>query len=84
MAHRLVRVALLILVGILGWWGVILGTAGLLVLLLSMNSFGLPYLWPLIPFDGKALLSIVIRQPLTFRNKGPRRLLRLDPTRGTT
>jgi len=83
MAHRLVRVALIILGGIIGWWGIILGSAGLFALLLSMNSFGLPYLWPLIPFDGKALLSIFVREPLTHRAKGPKRILRLDPRGGT-
>lgn len=82
MAHRLVRIALLILAGLLGWWGIGAGTAALFLLLLSMNSFGLPYLWPLIPFDGRALSSILLRRPLTQRGVAPRIILSLQPQRG--
>jgi len=28
------------------------------------KSFGIPYLWPLIPFDGPALLRVIFRYPI--------------------
>jgi stage V sporulation protein AF len=81
-AHRLVRIALLVLGGALGWWGLLLGTAALLTLLLSMDSFGLPYLWPLLPFDFRALTTVLLRRPLTAKDTAPRRILRLHPQGG--
>ena len=32
-----------------------------------MKSFGKPYLYPLIPFNFKALLKSVIRYPIPYR-----------------
>lgn len=63
-ALRLFRYLLFILVAIWGGWGFI---AGLLVTLLCLgftNSFGLPYLYPLIPFNGKALVRLLFRFPI--------------------
>jgi len=28
------------------------------------KSFGIPYLWPLVPFDGPALLRVLFRYPI--------------------
>jgi stage V sporulation protein AF len=47
-----------------GWWG--LGIASLITLLVFglTKTFGIPYLWPLIPFDGPALLRVIFRYPI--------------------
>lgn len=82
MAHRLVRISLIVLTGIFGWYGLIGGSAALFAYLSTMTAWGIPYLWPLIPFDFSALASILIREPLTYSRKGPRRLLRLNPRHG--
>lgn len=63
-ALRLFRYVLFLGAVVGGWWG--LG-AGLLVTLLTMGltkSFGIPYLWPLVPFDGPALLRVLFRYPI--------------------
>ncbi|PZN07188.1 spore germination protein [Thermaerobacter sp. FW80] len=66
-AFRLLRVGLLILAGTLGVPGFLLGILASFVLLLSTRSFGVPYLWPLVPFDGRALVRMLLRQPMTVR-----------------
>lgn len=82
MAHRLVRIVLLILGGLFSWWGLAAGFVAMSAVLLSTSSFGIPYLWPLIPLDVASLTSILIRQPLTFSRKGPKAILHLKPQRG--
>lgn len=63
-ALRLFRFVVFFGAVIAGWWG--LG-AGLLITFLTMGltkSFGIPYLWPLIPFDGPAFLRVIFRYPI--------------------
>ncbi|HEY8393276.1 MAG TPA: spore germination protein [Thermaerobacter sp.] len=66
-AFRLVRVVLLVLAGTAGIPGLLAGFLATFVLLLSTRSFGVSYLWPLIPWDGRALLRMLLRQPMTMR-----------------
>ena len=68
-ALKLTRMLFLILVALLDVWGLILGTAGLFVMLLSTRPIlGRGYLYPVIPFDGKALGRLLIRQPISRKN----------------
>ena len=63
-AIRLFRYVLFFGAVIAGWWG--LGAA-LIIILLEFGltkSFGIPYLWPLLPFDGPALLRVIFRYPI--------------------
>lgn len=62
-AIKFLRIMLLVLTGIFGFWG-FCGGAVIVVVLLATNSTlngRRNYLYPLIPFDGKALLSLVAR-----------------------
>lgn len=65
MAHRLVRILLLVAIflgGKIGFWVTVLGV---FLFLASTKSFGIPYLWPLIPFQANALKEIFFRTPIS-------------------
>lgn len=81
MAVRLWRVVLLLGAGLgrLIGLGVLL-SVNLLVLALT-RSFGVSYLWPLIPFDGRALLGVLVRKPIPTDSCRPRAYNPRDPDR---
>lgn len=62
-AFKFLRVALLLLTAALGLWGYLLGIVLLLVLLATNRTANgrRSYLYPLIPFSGRALLSMFVR-----------------------
>ena len=62
-AFKFLRMALLALTAIFGIWGFAVGLALILVLLATNKTANgkRSYLYPLIPFDGKALASLVFR-----------------------
>ncbi|MDD4345509.1 MAG: spore germination protein [Desulfitobacteriaceae bacterium] len=70
-ANRLARLFLVILTGLFNFWGLLVGTILLFMLLLQTKSFGVPYLWPLIPLDIKALGTTLVRSPVPIKNKRP-------------
>ncbi|NLW06413.1 MAG: spore germination protein [Clostridia bacterium] len=78
MANTLVRIALLIGVGLFGLTGFTTVLLAVFILLVTTKSFGLPYLWPLVPFNGSALLDIFIRPPVPLQNLRARVLQPLD------
>lgn len=63
-ALKYVRIAMLCMTALCGWWGILLGTALLLVLLITapMPEDRARYFYPLCPFDGGALASLFIRR----------------------
>lgn len=63
-AIRLFRYLLFFGAVLAGWWG--LGAALIVVMLVFglTKSFGIPYLWPLVPFDGPAFLRVIFRFPI--------------------
>ena len=68
-ALKLTRMLFLLLVALLDVWGLILGTVGLLVMLLTTKPIlGRGYLYPLIPFNKKALGRLLVRQPISRKN----------------
>ena len=62
-AFKFMRMGLLILTALLGGWGYGAGLVGIVILLLTnVTVTGMRhYLYPLIPFDGKALKSLFFR-----------------------
>ena len=62
-AFKFMRIGLVILVQFLNFVGFAAGCVGILILLISNKTVNekRSYLYPLIPFDGKALLSLFIR-----------------------
>ena len=68
-ALKLTRMLFLILVALLDGWGLALGTVGLLVMLATTKPIlGRGYLYPVFPFDGKALGRLLVRQPISRKN----------------
>ena len=63
-AIKFMRILLLILTALLGGWGLLLGTLVMLALIATNGTVcsGKGYLYPLVPFDGKALRSLLIRR----------------------
>lgn len=81
MANRLFRLGLLILAGVLGLPGFMAGLLGILLLLIFTRPFGVPYLWPVAPFNAKALKSVLVRSPVPILNSRPSILKPLDRSR---
>ena len=68
-ALKLMRMVILLLIAAFDVWGLIAGIA-LLVFLLATTKpiLGKGYLYPLYPFNGKALSRILLRHPISRRN----------------
>ena len=68
-ALKLTRMLFLILVALLDVWGLVAGVIGLFLLLLSTKPIlGRGYLYPVLPFDAKALGRLIIRHPISKEN----------------
>jgi stage V sporulation protein AF len=80
-ANRLLRLFILLLTGIFRLPGFIAGVVASFVFLVLTRSFGVPYLWPLIPFDLKGLGSVIVRPPVAVQRSRPSVLKPLDPDR---
>ncbi|MDK2822570.1 MAG: stage sporulation protein [Clostridia bacterium] len=81
LANRYIRYFLLLSVASLGLIGFIGGILVVLLFLAFMKSFGVPYLWPLIPFDWRGFKSILVRSPVPIQNIRPGILKPIDKTR---
>lgn len=64
LAIRLGRYFLLALTALWRLPGLIVGLIVIFLYLLTLRSQGVPYLWPLVPFNGKALVSLLFRHPV--------------------
>jgi len=81
MANRLVRLFLLILTGFFHLPGLVMGTLAVFILLAGSRSFGVPYLWPLVPFSWPAFKAVLLRSPVPVSDIRPRALHPRDATR---
>ncbi len=71
LANRIVRLVLLAAVAAFSVPGLVVSTTVILIFLTVERSMNRPYMWPIIPFDAKAMLSIIFRQPLLYNRKRP-------------
>jgi stage V sporulation protein AF len=69
LANRIIRLALLISVFFFHEIGFVVVSTFVFLYLALERSFNVPYLWPLIPFNGAALLNIILRRPLPTNKK---------------
>lgn len=79
---KLFRFLLIILVSFLKVWGLLAGLAIILLIFLKTKSFGVPYMWPILPFNWNGLKSYLIRSStLGVGTSRPAYLKTLDSTR---
>lgn len=83
-AVRIVRLFLLIITSLFQLPGIIVGTLLVFAYLVRTKSLGVPYLYPLIPFNAREMLAVIVRTPVTARNKRPAIFHTLDPVRQAT
>lgn len=79
-SSSMLRVMMMVPAAFVGFYGVAFGFLGMLVHLATLESFGVPY------FDSFShatdIQDTVVRTPLWFMNKRPRRIAHGDTTRG--
>lgn len=80
-ANRFIRYVIIFSTAILGVYGFIGGLLLVIIFLALTKSFGVPYLWPLIPFNWQGLKSIIIRSPVPIQNVRFGILKPIDSTR---
>ncbi|KAA9024231.1 spore germination protein [Niallia endozanthoxylica] len=76
-ALRMLRFPILILAGIFGLYGVVVGIIFIFNHMLSLKSFGVPYMSPVSPGNAQGLKDVIIRSPLWWM---PKRPVFLQPT----
>lgn len=69
-AFKFLRVLLLILSGIFGFWGFIVGIVlGIIIMASTKTLTGRPYFYPLIPFNPKKLIKLIFRTRIKAKNE---------------
>ncbi len=68
---RLLRFPMLFLAGTLGLYGIGLGALGILVHIMTLRSFGVPYFTPVVPLTFKELMDTLIRAPIWAKTRRP-------------
>ncbi len=72
---RLINYLLILFAGTFGMFGLINGLTLVTWHLVSLHSFGMPYMYPLVPFDMQAMKDTFIRAPFKNNKKQPGMLL---------
>lgn len=81
LALRLLRFPLIIMAGAFGLYGVMIGLIVIANHLLSLKSFGIPYLSPLVPGNYQGMKDLLARSPLWWMRKRPSFLQPVDQTK---
>ena len=61
LANKLVKLLLILIVGLFGSIGFVIGFTLLVILLGAIKTYGMPYLYPLIPFNYKEFFKVIFR-----------------------
>lgn len=78
---RILRFPLMILAAMLGLYGIMFGVIIILIHLITLSSFGIPYLSPITPTNLNSLKDTAIRTPLWAMRFRPKHLKTKDDTR---
>lgn len=81
LALRLLRFPLIVMAGTFGLYGVMIGLILILNHLLSLKSFGVPYMSPFVPGNFQGMKDWLIRGPLWWMSERPSYLQPLDKKR---
>jgi stage V sporulation protein AF len=81
MAIRFFRAILLLLVIFFKLPGLLVGLVGILIVTATTKSFGIPYLWPLLPFNLGGMKDVLLRLPLPSKILRPAALKPQDKDR---
>lgn len=77
----IIRIYVLIMSAFLGMFGFCIGMISIILYLAHLESFGLPYLSPVAPFDRKDFVSSMLAKPWITRKKRSHSLRPIDATR---
>jgi len=81
MAVRFFRTILLLLVIFFKLPGLLIGLVGIFIVMATTKSFGIPYLWPLLPFNFNGMKDVLLRLPLPSKILRPAALKPQDRDR---
>ncbi|WP_368504746.1 spore germination protein [Alkalihalophilus sp. As8PL] len=81
LANRFIRVALLISAAAFHLGGYMVGVTLWMLLLIRTKVLDMPYLWPFIPFNMRAMKDVLFRAPMPLKNRRPVSLHPNDPDR---
>ncbi|MFD1039230.1 spore germination protein [Virgibacillus byunsanensis] len=70
-ANKVMRLLLILTTAFFGVIGFLIGFLVWVLFLVSLKSLRTPYLWPLLPFNAKAMLQIIFRIPVPLSNSRP-------------
>lgn len=80
-ALRMLRFPLMIFAGMFGLYGVMIGLIFIANHLNSLESFGVPYLSPVVPGDKFGIRDTIVRMPSWSMKRRPKQLHTNNPTR---
>ncbi|MGC4376419.1 spore germination protein [Fictibacillus sp. Mic-4] len=81
LANDLFRILLLLLVAIFHVPGYVIGLTLFIIFIANMKNLNTPYLWPFMPFNAKALLTIIMRVAVPMTKMRPSILHPQNPKR---
>lgn len=70
----LYRFIVLFLGGTLGLFGIICGLAIMVIHLISIRSFGVPFMYPIAPYDKEGMKDFIMMRPIKEMNYRPRNI----------
>ncbi|MFS0751528.1 spore germination protein [Oceanobacillus sp. 1P07AA] len=70
-ANKVVSMTLVVIVGLFGLPGYVISITLYILFLIQIKSLKTPYLWPLVPFNPKAMIQILIRVPVPYTKSRP-------------
>lgn len=70
-ANKLLKLLLLILTALFAKIGFVIGVVVSILYLANIKALNTPYLYPLIPFNAKALINVILRMPTPYSKIRP-------------